>query len=190
MAKLIYEKRGATGRRGLSEILVVLGEVSLESENFENGIVDIKAGLEIQKEICKPHDRIIAETYYKLATALSTNNQIDEAIANYNASLEVLNKRLEKLKLDEVMQKDEIKEIENLIPDINEKISDMKSFKEEAAMKLVAAMVSQPTADNTTTSFEAGSSDKKVSDISHLVKRKRKEDEVKADENASKKVSL
>ncbi|KAB0793723.1 hypothetical protein PPYR_13343 [Photinus pyralis] len=188
IAKLIFEQRDAAGRRGLSETLIVLGEVSLESENFESAVADMKAGLEIQKEICKPNDRTLAETYYKLGTALSTNNQIEEAIQSYTTSLEVLNKRLAKLKQDEEKQKDEIKDIEDLIPDILEKISDMKNFKEEATMKLVAAMASKPVAE-TKSSFEAGSSDKKISNISHLVKRKRKDDDVKEEENPSKKIS-
>lgn len=188
IAKLIFEQRDAAGRRSLSETLIVLGEVSLESENFESAVTDMKAGLEIQKQICKPNDRTLAETYYKLGTALSTNNQIEEAIQSYTTSLEVLNKRLAKLKLDEEKQKDEIKDIEELIPDILEKISDMKNFKEEATMKLVAAMASKTVAE-TTSSFEAGSSDKKVSNISHLVKRKRKDDDVKEEENPSKKIS-
>ncbi|KAF5302084.1 hypothetical protein FQR65_LT08634 [Abscondita terminalis] len=161
LAKIIFEQQGAAGRKGLSETLVLLGDVSLESENFESAVADIKAGLEIQKEIFDPESRTLAETYYKVGIALATNNQIDEAIENYNASLEVLNRRLAKLKEDEVNQEDEIKDIESLIPDIQDKIADMKSYKEEAT-KLVAAVASKPI---TATKFDTGSSvssDKKL----------------------------
>lgn len=186
LAKLIFEQRGAAGRKGLSETLILLGDVSLESENFENAVTDIKAGLAIQKEMFKPDNRTLAESYYKLGIALATNNQIDEAVENYNASLEVLNKRLDKLKEDEVNQRDEIKDIESLIPDIQEKIADMKSFKEEATSKLLSAVTSKPI---TETKFESGSSssssDKKICDISHLVKRKRRMEDLKEESEES-----
>lgn len=176
LAKLIFEQRADVGKKELAETLVTLGEVSLESENFESSIADIKQGLEIQKQILKPDSRNLAETYYKLAIALSTNNQIDEAVENFNVSLNVLNNRIDKLKENEEEQKDEIKDIQALIPEIEEKIADMKSYKEEAANKLVSAIaMKQPP---TEAKFEASSSGKQVSNISHLVKRKRKLDDV------------
>jgi len=176
LAKLIFEKRAETGRKQLAETLVALGEVSLESENFENAIVDIKQGLEIQKSLFKSDSRNLAETYYKLAIALSTNNQIEEAIENFNTSLSILNNRIAKLKENEDQEKDEIKDIEGLIPEIEEKIADMKSYKEETVNKLATALASAQTSEP---KFDAGSStSKQVSDISHLVKRKRKLDDI------------
>ncbi|KAF5306917.1 hypothetical protein FQA39_LY00147 [Lamprigera yunnana] len=192
LAKIIFEKRGVSGREGLSETLVMLGDVSLESENFENAVADIKAGLEIQKEIFQSDNRSLAETYYKLGIAFSTNNQIDEAIGSYNSSLDVLNKRLVRLKQNEVNERDEIKDIESLIPDITEKITDMKSYKDEAVSKLVATMASKPVTEKKFETGSSSSSDKRISDISHLVKRKRAVDDSKeATEDASvKKISL
>lgn len=134
LAKKIYEKQGDNGKRHLAETLIVLGEISLESENFSAAIEDIKQGLEIQKTLFEKDSRKIAETYYKLGIAYSTDSQIDEAIESFNGSLEYLKNRVANLKKiedpkDEIDE--EIKEIESLIPDIEEKIADMKTYKVE-----------------------------------------------------------
>lgn len=134
MAKKIYSRQGEDGKRQLAETLIVLGEISLESENFSSAIEDIKQGLEIQKTLYDKDSRKIAETYYKLGVAYSTDSQIDEAIDNFNSSVECLKNREASLdriedKKDDVEQ--EIKEIRSLIPDIKEKITDMKTYKNE-----------------------------------------------------------
>lgn len=132
LAKLIYENRGDKGKDKLAETLIVLGEVSLESENFSSAVDDIKKGLEILKSIPETDVRILAETHYKLGIALSTNSQIDEAIESFNDSMEILKKRIKELKEeDEEKNKEEIEQMQGLLPEIVEKIADMKSSMEE-----------------------------------------------------------
>jgi hypothetical protein len=46
-----------------AEALLKLGEISLESEQFETAVKDFKACLELQLQQLEPHDRAIAETY-------------------------------------------------------------------------------------------------------------------------------
>ncbi|KAF2898184.1 hypothetical protein ILUMI_07988 [Ignelater luminosus] len=176
LAKLIFEQRADVGKKELADTLVALGEVSMESENFESAIADIKQGLEIQKQILTADSRNLAETYYKLALALSNNNQFDEAIENFNTSLDVLKKRIENLKVNEEQEKDEIKNIEALIPEIEEKIADIKSYKEETANKVASVLAEKKVFTEAETA--AGSSDKQANDISHLVKRKRKLEDI------------
>lgn len=135
LAKLIYTNRGDDGKNKLAETLVVLGEVSLESENFESAVADIKQGLEIMKSIPNIDDRILAETHYKLGIALSTNSQMEEAIENFTASLQLLKDRIKTLEeADKTKNEEEIVQMKGLIPEIEEKIADMKSFKEEVSV--------------------------------------------------------
>lgn len=134
LAKKIYQQQGENGKRHLAETLIVLGEISLESENFSAAIEDIKQGLEIQEMLNETDSRKVAETFYKLGIAYSTNSQLDEAVQSFNGSLEYLKNRIVKLekiedKKDEILE--EIKEIKSLIPDIDEKIADMKTYKDE-----------------------------------------------------------
>lgn len=134
LAKKIYQKRGDDGKKNLAEALVILGEVSLESENFESAINDIKEGLRMQKELFPDDSRTVAETYYKLGVAYSTNTQIDEAIESFQGSLKYLQNRishLEKVEDKKEGVEEEIEEIKGLVPDIEEKIADMKSYKDE-----------------------------------------------------------
>ncbi|CAH1973840.1 unnamed protein product [Acanthoscelides obtectus] len=134
LAKKVFEKQGDAGRKNLADTLIVLGEIALESENFPSAINDIKAGLAIQKTLFSKESRVIAESLFKLGVAYSTNSEMDEAIASFADSLKYLRTRVEHLekmedKKDEV--DDEIKEIRNLIPEVEEKIADIKSYKEE-----------------------------------------------------------
>nr|CAH7742848.1 unnamed protein product [Callosobruchus chinensis] len=179
LAKQIFEKQEEAGRKNLAETLIVLGEIALESENFPSAINDIKAGLAIQKTLFGKESRVLAESYFKLGVAYSTNSEVDEAIASFTDSLHYLRARVEHLekmedKKDEI--NDEIKEIKNLIPEVEEKIADIKSYKDEALKKILATVTEQKNSSEGSSS-EAGTS-KPANDISHLVKKKRKIDEV------------
>lgn len=132
LAKIIYENQGESGRDKLAETLVVLGEVSLESENFESAVSDIKRGLEIMLGLPGKSERILAETHYKLGIALSTNSQMEEAIEQFKSSLELLQGRIKALEEeDKEKHATEITQMKELIPEIEEKISDMKNFRDE-----------------------------------------------------------
>ncbi|KAF7278672.1 nuclear autoantigenic sperm protein isoform X2 [Rhynchophorus ferrugineus] len=175
LAKKIFQKKDE--KKNLAETLIILGEVSLESENFPSAINDIKQGLDIQKELFSKDSRSVAETFYKLGIAYSTNSQIDEAVKCFESSLEYLKNRIKTLEDIKVMSqenKDEIEEIQGLIPDIEEKVTDMNLYKEEAIKKISETIKES---SNPSTTDSAGSS-KRATDISHLVKRKRKIEEV------------
>lgn len=135
LAKIIYEKRGEDGKKNLAEALIALGEISLESENFEYGIDDIKNGLEIMASLPDKNERALAQTHYKLGIAFSTNSQIEEAIGHFNSSLELLKTRIKTLEEeDKEKHEGEIAQMKELIPEIEEKISDMRNFKEEVVL--------------------------------------------------------
>lgn len=129
---MIFENRGESGRNKLADTLIVLGEVSLESENFEAAVNDIKKGLEILDNLPDKNERVLAETYYKLGMALSTNSQMDEAIDSFGKSLELLKGRIKHLE-EKGEDKEEVEQMKGLVPELEEKIADMKSFKEEVS---------------------------------------------------------
>lgn len=136
LAKIILERRGDEGKKDYADCLITLGEVSLESENFDSAITDIKSGVEIQKSIFTESKdmRKLAESYYKLGMALAANNKPDEGIENYQKTLEILKERmkvLEGLEKPEPSDLEEIKEMKELIPEMEEKIEDLKIYKEE-----------------------------------------------------------
>lgn len=176
LARLILERRGDAAKAEYADCLITLGEVSLENEVFDSAITDIKTGLEIQQQLYKndaSKQRRLAETCYKLGLAHSTNNQIEDGVKCYEECLELLKKRIAAIERSETEQdKKELGDITALIPEIEEKIVDLKTYKEEAAKSLEAAKEPATFA----------SPEKKATDISHLVKRKRKLDEATTSE--------
>lgn len=167
-ARVIFTEAGDEYKPDLAETLVTLGEVSLESENFDLAIRDISQGLEVQKSLPVLNERTLAETHYKLAVAYSTNSQFDEAIGNFEKSAGLLKNKMENLK-KEGKSKSEVEELEGLLPEIEERILDTKILKEEAVKKAAQA--------ESSSAFQP-SPEKKANDISHLVKRKRKLEDI------------
>merc|ERR1711942_396336 len=106
------------------------------NENYKQAVDDIKTCLE--KQVNMPKDsRLRAETHYQLGVALGFSGLFDEAVESLNSAVAVIKERIERLKkadgTDEV--KKELSELEALLPEIAEKISDTKDMKKEAASK-------------------------------------------------------
>jgi len=145
MAKIVFSKQIEVGtdaskkpelEERLCSTILLLGEVSIENENYKQAVDDIKTCLE--KQVNMPKDsRLRAETHYQLGVALGFSGLFDEAVESLNSAVAVLKERIERLKkadgTDEV--KKELSELEALLPEIAEKISDTKDMKKEAASK-------------------------------------------------------
>merc|ERR1712098_1011597 len=143
LAKVVYSKQLEAGdgdkahlEERLCSTMLALGEVSIENENYKQAVDDIKTCLE--KQVNMPKDsRLRAETHYQLGVALGFSGSFDEAVESLNSAVAVLKERIERLKkadgTDEA--KKELSELEALIPEISEKISDTKDMKKEAASK-------------------------------------------------------
>merc|ERR1712243_165720 len=144
--KLTAEARSALEKR-LFETYLILGEVSLENENYPQA-VDLTVCLEKQKAALPEDSRNIAVTYYQLGIALGFNMKYEEAIEKLEMAIGVLKKRIDNLtnkteSVDESKANDafytrekEIKEIESLIPEIKEKITDTNEMREESLRKI------------------------------------------------------
>jgi tetratricopeptide (TPR) repeat protein len=218
LAKIIF-KRQAEGNKQmnlkLAEVHLKLGEVGLESETYTQAIEDIKTCLEIQTQNLNEYDRCIAETHYQLGMAYALVHDFDEAIGQLSLAHQLLEKRIEYLQergkegFTNAEQnenpfykiEDEIAEINGLLPDVSEKINDMKDFKKEAKKVLMAGLNTNretKASSETVQGTSAGSSGafpvssqpesdvKPVSDISHLVRKKRKLEPDSSEGNCSK----
>merc|ERR1712228_212161 len=101
-----------------------------------------------QQEVLPDDSRNIAVTFYQLGIALGFNMKYEEAIEKLESAIAVLKKRIDNLKNktespDESKKDDvfytrekEIAEIESLIPEIKEKITDTLEMKEENNRKI------------------------------------------------------
>ncbi|KFW68891.1 hypothetical protein AS28_07570 [Pygoscelis adeliae] len=209
LAKVIY-KRQETKEAQLhaAQAHLKLGEVSIESENYTQAIEEFQACLALQQKYLEAHDRLLAESHYQLALAYHYNSQFDEAVLQFGKSVEVIDKRMamltERIKKTESGSPEDEKEIEELkglLPEIKEKIEDSKESQKSVR---VAELALKATLVGTTSGFaqseDSGSvstipvrkaadgASQCVTDISHLVRKKRKpEEETQQGDNEAKK---
>eukprot|EP00092_Neocalanus_flemingeri_P079323 GFUD01098808.1.p1 GENE.GFUD01098808.1~~GFUD01098808.1.p1 ORF type:complete len:512 (-),score=168.15 GFUD01098808.1:108-1589(-) len=167
LAKMVFteqlegEKKGSitpdvktTIEKKLCETFLTLGEVSLENENYVQAVEDLSLCLDRQKASLPSDSRSIAETHYQLGVALGFHMKFEEAVVSLEAAIAVLDARITNLKSktespDETKKDNifhtrekEIAEIESLIPEIKEKITDTNEMKDESVRK-VAEMKEQ-----------------------------------------------
>lgn len=201
LAKIIF-KRQETKEAQLyaAQAHLKLGEVSVESENYIQAVEEFQACLSLQEQYLEAHDRLLAETHYQLGLAYGYNSQYDEAVAQFGKSIDVIEKRmavlLEQMKEAEgsfTEYEKEIEELKELLPEIREKIEDAKESQRSgnvAELALKATLVESSTSGFTPSGAGASvsmiasrkptdgaSSSNCVTDISHLVRKKRKPEE-------------
>ncbi|XP_042535687.1 nuclear autoantigenic sperm protein isoform X1 [Dipodomys spectabilis] len=201
LAKIIF-KRQETKEAQLyaAQAHLKLGEVSVESENYTQAVEEFQACLNLQEQYLEAHDRLLAETHYQLGLAYGYNSQYDEAVAQFSKSIEVIEKRMavlnEQMKEAEgslTEYEKEIEELKELLPEIREKIEDAKESQRSgnvAELALKATLVESSTSGFTSSGgsssastiasrkpADGASSSNCVTDISHLVRKKRKPEE-------------
>ncbi|XP_057370390.1 histone-binding protein N1/N2-like [Daphnia carinata] len=218
LAKNIYQRKAETdplAKPKLADALIRLAEVAIESENYASAIEDLQKCLEIQKASFPADSRSVAETHYQLGVAYTFTTDFKEAVNSFEAAASVIQLRIENLKnpaekkpsMEEPKNlfhtiEGEIEELETLLPDIREKIADTIDLEKEALRKIAENGTSEPgTSTNSaagngsmetevaTLSGESPSAGKPATDITHLIRKKRKpEDNAETDASAAKKI--
>lgn len=231
LAKVIYQKQQDDNpemAKKVAQVYLKLGEVGLESENYSQGIEDFKQCLQIQEKILEEDNRCLAETHYQLGVAHSFSDDFDKAIESFTAAMKVIEMRIANLEkrikekkewTEEQRKKDaaerpdpfyteegEIEELNKLLPEMKEKVTDMEEMKKDSKDRLQKAAKlpldpveafmanaiggTSKAGSSSQTGFDAPSSSTsvvpteiKASNITHLVRKKRKpEDEVEGEE--------
>lgn len=193
LAKLVLLKREQPGWKLLADAYRLLGEVAMEGGNFQGALNDLHRCLELLQQIEPREPRAIAEIHYQLALAHSLGNEFDASIEEFNKATELLETRIKELEeLKEPPKTEdsfytvegEIQELKELLPEIREKISDMKDFKQEACKLVIEGIKSKVAGGCSNGAGPSGSDSmstpkvqKPASDISHLVRKKRKAEE-------------
>lgn len=183
----------------------------MESDNQVGALQDLHACLDLYHKIEPRDPRTIAEIHYQLGLAYSLSNDFDNSVAEFEKAVTMLEQRIGDLEsgsatVPETEEpgytvENEIAELKELLPEIKTKIADMKDFKMAASKailenikKTVAAGgcsngAGPSSADGAGSSSSAlapaADSSKPVSDISHLVRKKRKPEEEETEQLAS-----
>ncbi|XP_017335848.1 nuclear autoantigenic sperm protein isoform X6 [Ictalurus punctatus] len=219
VAKVIYKRKESKEDQLMAaQIFLKLGEVGAESGNYNQALEDFQECLSIQLKHLPPHSRLLAETHYQLGMTFSYTGKYSQAIQQFNNSIKVIESRLVMLQevIDKTEgaegaaeEKRELAELKQLLPEIAEKVEDAKESQQTApsASEAIhqtlggASTSSGFAAENSGSSSstatliavkpaaDSASSSKSASDISHLVRKKRKpEDESPKKDSDAKKV--
>ncbi|XP_026728941.1 nuclear autoantigenic sperm protein [Trichoplusia ni] len=214
LARSILSRRAAGGAAGgaaaralLADVHLALGEVALESETYDKAVIDMQSCLDLQKELYRSDDRRIAETHYQMGLANSLASNFEDAITHFKNAANILETKIKTLETDASLKKlgsepnsieSEIKELKELLPEIQEKIQDMMDYKAETIKRVRETLCgtngegsSQPNGAGSSSSASSSSTAPRpaASDISHLIKRKRKASDGEADSSAAKRVN-
>ncbi|XP_019734450.1 histone-binding protein N1/N2-like isoform X4 [Hippocampus comes] len=195
VAKVIYKRKEPKEDQLMAaQAHLRLGEVSVESGNYTQALEDFQECLSLQLKHLDADSRLLAETHYQLGLTFTLNQQYKEAIDELNRSVSVIKSRLENLTeliakaagpeaLSEERQ--EMEELKALLPDIQEKVEDATAMKavldgastSSAAQSGDTSATSDLTSTTTFSSAIGSAASAPVSDISHLVRKKRKPEE-------------
>lgn len=175
--------RNPERRKDLAESYIELAGISFENSNFEAAVKDFQQALDVLGELSEKNFRELAEINYKIGLAYSMLNQFDESSVYLKRAT---------CNLDEIIKAEEGKE--NITPEDAAVISDLKETKGEIENKIAEVMeykeqsleevkreISKLVGTNEQpkpNSSSAPNPQKPASDISHLIKRKRRSDEV------------
>lgn len=186
MAKQIYKRQ--TEYRDdafmkLSDALQKLGEILIEWENNTDALNELDECLEIRKRHLPDDDRLIAEAYYHIGLTHSFIPNIQEANANFQKGVDVIEQRLNRLKNSYTSEtnnetrlkiEDEIKDLENVLPEMKAKIEDTTA--EMTSTKLAAAVEQDDKLEEEKLAEKKKQIQAKpISNVTHLVKRKRED---------------
>ncbi|XP_063879316.1 protein HGV2-like isoform X2 [Scylla paramamosain] len=163
VARVIFDKQEETPEvvKKRAQIRLSLGEVCMESEDYEGAINEFKQCLQMQESVLEKDDRSLAETHYQLGLVYSLSDNFDSAVSHFTAAVDVIHLKIKNLQArvteknswskerrdkDLAESKDvfyteegEIEDLQQLLPDIQLKIVDMKEMKAASVEKLQQA---------------------------------------------------
>lgn len=163
------------------EVLLILAQCSLESENYEQTVEDLRVCIEIASTIFDSDDRRLAEANYQAGQACNLSGDFWNSADYFSKARDLLEARCSNLerKMDavEADKKDayrkEIEELRALVPDLQLKIDDCREsaetedLKKKAMERLARTFMAQQGSVS-----EGMSIEKPVDDITNLVRKK------------------
>jgi len=182
-ARDIYERQILNGQNAqfkLSEALQKIGEIAIEWENNEYAVEVLTQCLSLRRSCLPEDDRLLAETYYHIGNANSFISQVEKANDCFHRAIDVILKRIENKKkfIAETEDKEaasladlEIKELEDLLPEVKARIEDKQDQMANAKEALLME-ANEKKIDEEIAAKMKKIEDKPVNNVSHLVKRK------------------
>lgn len=194
-AAAIFERQGNSTLSKLMDVYTEMGGISLENGNFEIAIKDFNRALDVFNDLeeSESNQRIAAELNYKIGLCLTMVKQYDESVKSFQTASDLLDEviTLEKAREDQTEKvlatikdlQETQQEILNKITEIGEtKAEEIDQVKKELAKMFgpSSQAASENGAGGSGSAAPPASSSKlpeadkqKPTDISHLIKRKK-----------------
>lgn len=162
----------------LADCYDLLGEVSLENENFQQASQDFEQCLKLRKELHEskdPTDRSIIESHYKISLAYEFDPEnFEKCKANLVKCIELLKKRCETVDKENDDQKDLLKELQAKLKDLEDSEAQMQTLKNDLLSTIHSVTAS------------SSSKDAPVNDLTSKIVKKRKANSDKSDADRNK----
>lgn len=156
----------------LSEVYDLLGEVSLEAENFAQAATDLQSCLELRQKLYPNESGLISECHYKLSLALEfslADDLREQATEQMRLAIDSVKLRNSK-ETDEEKKKDN----ENLLRDMEERYKELKKSPkadlQAQQMDIIKGIMGEAVSGATEGSSSGAA--KAVQDLTNMVKKK------------------
>eukprot|EP00889_Picochlorum_renovo_P003205 jgi/Picre1/30235/NNA_005603.t2 len=121
-ARAIWEKDPQQNCDDLASVHVLLGDVALENEAFDNALTDYQHALKYQKMANFPEDdRRTAEVYFKRVMALQFLERPEDALVEVESARDILFKKLQNLQASGDDHTSEIEDVSGILDDLKDK---------------------------------------------------------------------
>lgn len=161
----------------LSETYDLLGEVSLESENFPQAAADLASCLKLRQKLYdSKKSTLISESHYKLSLALEfcleDPTLRKEAAEHMKHAIDSV-----KARNDVETDKEKKKDNEQLLVELNERYEELKKDPEQELedqqMNIIKGILGEATSDGSNQTKIASVVQNKVNDLSSMVKKRK-----------------
>lgn len=129
----------------LSDVYDLLGEISLETENFKQATNDFKSMCELKSKLYPINTGSITEAYYKLSLAWEF---CTDDLSNIINSIDAMKKSLESIQARKNVESDLIAEMEQRLYDLEKGDAKIKEEKEKIMKDILGEITSSSTTAN------------------------------------------
>jgi len=182
LAAIIFSRQGEGSLANLADALIELGGISMENSHFDVAVKDFLKSLDVFDKMKDPSKRHIAEVHFKIGLSYSFLNEFESSVVALKKAIELLDMEIETLKAKEQTEElaKDIKDIEEIKQEIQDKITEVEEQKqesiEEVKRKLHSVLSHDANAEDSDGPGPSKANKPKPTDISHLIKRKKPED--------------
>ncbi|KAJ2554033.1 hypothetical protein EV175_002729 [Coemansia sp. RSA 1933] len=161
-----------------AETLMLLGDVSMESENFAQAVNDFTEALEVKQQFLGDDSRELAELYYKVALAHEYNRNTEKALELMADVQRILGNRLKSLgESSSAEDREEAESLEDVLTDVAGKIEEWKTPQKPVDLSALSSEEAA-LAEKAKAMFKQALESGNINDISGLIKKKKSKDGV------------